>query len=108
MAAGEYLLPIFDEKGKVVAYERAMDPARLEMLPRDEHLGRMLGVCAGRIAEETASDEANSQLVATLKEIWEKGQKAARPGSSSISPIPSWRTRSSAMPGIRSVGQRKA
>lgn len=80
LAAGEYLLPVFDEKGEVVAYERAMDPARMEMLPKDEHLGRMLGVWAGRIAEETASDEANSQLVATLKEIWERGEAEGEAG----------------------------
>lgn len=54
---------------------RSMDAARLEKLPRDENLGRMLGVWAGRILEETVSDETNVELVKTMKAIWEKAER---------------------------------
>lgn len=37
---GEYLLPIFDDKGEVAGYERAMDPKKLARLPQYSHLGK--------------------------------------------------------------------
>lgn len=40
---GEYLIPVFDGSGQVTGYERSMDPKRLDVLPKDDHLGRMLG-----------------------------------------------------------------
>lgn len=45
---GEYLIPVFDGSGQVTGYERSMDPKRLDVLPKDDHLGRMLGVCSTR------------------------------------------------------------
>lgn len=72
IVAGEYLMPILNSQGKVVAYERAMDPEKLNALPKDTHLGRMLGIWAGRILEENAADEFNSTLVKTLKDIYDQ------------------------------------
>ncbi|MBB1498930.1 hypothetical protein [Paracoccus sp. MC1862] len=59
LPAGDYLLPIFDEKMAVVGYERPLDPARVEKLPKDEHLGRMLGVWA---APEASLDVTPAKL----------------------------------------------
>jgi len=69
---GEYLIPRFDKNGDVQAYERPMDPKMLKGIKRDTHLGRMLGVWAGRIVEETAADDFNKQLIETLKEIYDR------------------------------------
>ncbi|MRX52052.1 hypothetical protein GI374_16870 [Paracoccus sp. S-4012] len=77
-----HLLPILDENGEVVAYERPMDPAQLAKLPKDTHLGRMLGVWAGRIVEENISDEINTTLVQTLKQIWDGERKKGETGRS--------------------------
>ena len=67
----DYLLPVFNTKGTIVAYERPMDPERMAGLKRDTHLGRMMGVWLGRILEEEAADQFNRELVDKLKEIWE-------------------------------------
>lgn len=80
LPAGERLIPLFDGKGAVVAYERAMDPMRLEALQRDTHLGRMLGVWAGRILEEEASNEFNQTLVKTLGEIYRDEMQQTKGG----------------------------
>lgn len=72
---GEMLMPLLDENGDVVSYERSMDPKKLEGVKKDQHLGRMLGVWAGRILEEEAAHEFNATLVNTLKEIHDKAVK---------------------------------
>lgn len=69
LVAGEYLMPIYDADGKVYAYERPVAPERLVGLNQDMNLARMLGVWAGRIAEELAADDMNRALVKTLKRI---------------------------------------
>lgn len=68
---GEYLLPVFNDKGLIVAYERPMDPDKMVGMKRDTHLGRMMGAWMGRIVEEEAADEFNKELIQTLKQIWE-------------------------------------
>ncbi len=72
LAPGEYLMPIFDGEGTVVAYQRAMDPEKTDKVQSDDHLGRMLGVWMGRILEENMADETNLELVKTLREIYGK------------------------------------
>lgn len=67
----QHLIPILNEKGQVMAYERPMDPKMVAALPVDTHMGRMLGNWAGRILEESAAEEANSTLARTMKEIWD-------------------------------------
>ena len=76
LAPGDYLLPVFDGQGNVVAYERPMAPEMLEGVQKDTHLGRMLGVWMGRQFEEKAADQFNTELVQTLKEIYERDMAA--------------------------------
>lgn len=71
LPAGEYLMPVFNADGDVVAYERPMDPDKTQGHQRDTHLGRMLGVWAGRILEENAAEDFNTELVQTLKKIYD-------------------------------------
>ena len=77
--AAEYLRPVFGANGEVTAYVRSMDPARLEKLPRDEHLGRMLGVWMGRILEETVAEDTNKELVTTMKAMWDEAVASGDP-----------------------------
>lgn len=44
----EALLPVYDGKGQVVAYERHMAPKALAALERNTHMGEMLGSWIGR------------------------------------------------------------
>lgn len=73
----EALLPIYDGKGNVVAYERHMAPHALAALERSTHMGEMLGAWAGRQAEEELGQEFNRKLVDNLKVIWDR-DKAKR------------------------------
>ena len=72
---GENLLPVFDALGNVVAYERSMDPAKLNGLQRDTHLGRMLGAWTGRIAEESMAEEFNRDLLKVIKKTYDDQAK---------------------------------
>lgn len=74
----EQLLPVFDDAGRVVAFERAADPKRLVNLNRSTDLAAMIGVWRGRQAEEMLAQEVNKQLVDRLHEIWQQGEKDGR------------------------------
>lgn len=67
---GDPLMPIFDDAGKVIAYERSVDPAQQTVLEHDTHLARMIGVWRGRQAEESLAGEFNELLVEALHKIW--------------------------------------
>jgi hypothetical protein len=74
----EQLLPVFDDKGKVVAYERAAAPKMLTNLNRSTDLAEMIGVWRGRQAEELLAQEVNKQLIGNLHDIWKQGEKDKR------------------------------
>ena len=76
--SGEPLMPIFDEDGNVIAYERSVDPAQEERLDRDQHLARMIGVWRGRQAEEALADRYNKILVERLHDMWVEGRAQGR------------------------------
>jgi hypothetical protein len=68
----EALLPVYDAKGQVVAYERHMAPHALAALEPNTHMGEMLGAWAGRQAEEELGQEFNKKLVDNIKVIWDR------------------------------------
>jgi hypothetical protein len=74
----ENLLPVFDDAGKVVAFERAADPAKLVQLNRNTDLSAMIGVWRGRQVEELLAQEVNKQLVDNLYEVYQQGVKDRR------------------------------
>lgn len=78
LAPGEHLVPIFNEKGEVAAYERPMSAERIRSQRQDKNLSRMLGIWSGRILEEGLSNQFNRDLVETLKETWEKDRGTER------------------------------
>lgn len=77
LAPDMHLLPVLNADGEVVAYELPMEQEMLAGLDRDTHLGRMLGVWAGRISEENEAGAYNADLLQVLKEIYDK-QKGTR------------------------------
>lgn len=77
-ATKENLMPVFDERGGLVAFERGVDPAQMEKLDRSTDLAAMIGAWRGRQAEELLAQEVNRQLVDNLHQIWVEGEKAGR------------------------------
>lgn len=71
----EKLMPVYDASGKVIAYERPMDPARVAMLEHNDHLAKMIGVWKGRQAEELVAGEYNKTLVDRLYDMWNQDSK---------------------------------
>jgi len=74
----ENLLPVWDENGQLVAYERAADVSKLSGLNRSTNLAKMIGVWRGRQAEELLAQEVNKELVDNLHEIWQIGMQEGR------------------------------
>jgi hypothetical protein len=74
----ENLRPVFDETGKIIAFERMADLAMLARLDRSTNLAEMIGAWRGRQAEETAAQESNRQLIDVLKDTWDKGVKEGK------------------------------
>ncbi|MGQ0565577.1 MAG: hypothetical protein ACT4OK_10970 [Gemmobacter sp.] len=75
---GEPLIPIYDENGRAVAYERSLRPEMLNKLPRNTHIGEMMGAWAGRQQEERLAQSFNELLVDRLKEAWDEGHRTKR------------------------------
>lgn len=74
----EALLPVYNEKATITAYERHMKPDALAALERNTHMGEMLGAWKGRQAEEELAQEYNRMLVKNLKTIWDREKAAGR------------------------------
>lgn len=64
----EKLMPIYDENGRVKAYERSLDP--MYAPDRNTNLAEMIGAWRGRQAEEYMAGIYNRQLVDNLHEMW--------------------------------------
>lgn len=74
----EVLMPVFDQDGNVVAYERSLAPDMVQRLRRNTHLGEMLGAWAGRQTEEAMALDFNHQLVDRTHEVYKEGMKSGR------------------------------
>lgn len=77
-ATRENLLPVYDERGRLMAYERAADVTQLASLNRNTDLSEMIGAWRGRQAEELLAQEVNNQLVDNLHALWIQGKKDGR------------------------------
>jgi hypothetical protein len=73
----ENLRPVFDEKGKTIAFERGIDVTQLARLDRETNLSVAMGMWAGRQFEEKLADQFNEELVENLHKLWVDGQKTA-------------------------------
>lgn len=70
--ATEPLMPIYDDQGDIVAYERTLAPEKLSMLEKETDLSKVLGIWRGRQVEEAVGGEFNRQLVGRLHTIWDE------------------------------------
>ena len=68
----ENLLPVFNENGAVIAYERSMQPEKLALLKPSEHLAEMIGVWRGRQLEEQLAQEINEEVIDKHYEMYLK------------------------------------
>lgn len=72
---GSSLIPVFDNAGKIVAYERVLDPKMVQKhLKFAPNLAQSLGMWEGRIAEEALARQFNSTVVDTLKDMWDSAK----------------------------------
>lgn len=74
----ENLMPVYDNAGVVVAYERSIDPAQMVKLNHDTNLAKMIGVWRGRQVEEGKAQEFNETLVDALHTMWINEKSAKR------------------------------
>lgn len=69
---GSPLLPVYDEMGRVFAYERSLDPVQLERTQDTNHLGQAIGQWRGRQAEEAMAQFFNESLIDKMHAMHEK------------------------------------
>lgn len=78
-AHDEELLPVFNQAGDVVAFERTLDPKLLEnnkyLTPREDY-SQLLGIQEGRNIEEDMVKEFNHKTVDVLVDKYEKASSA--------------------------------
>lgn len=71
----EPLLPVFDDAGEVIAYERSISPDMLARALEPGHLANSIGVWRGRQFEEGMSQLVNNSLVSKLKSMYDADMK---------------------------------
>lgn len=71
----EPLLPVYDDKGNVVAYEQSIDPNMLKHIESENHLARAIGVWRGRQVEEAKAQRFNDMLIENLHSMYENDIK---------------------------------
>lgn len=71
----EPLLPVYDDKGVVVAYEQSIDPNMLQHIAGENHLARAIGVWRGRQVEEAKAQKFNDVLIENLHKMYENDMK---------------------------------
>jgi len=77
-ATSENLVPLYNDSGKVVAFERSVDPSQLARLGLDDNLARMAGVWRGRQVEEAVAHKFNTELIDKMHEMYKSDiQKSA-------------------------------
>lgn len=74
----ENLMPVYDNAGVVVAYERSIDPTQMVKLNHDTNLAKMIGVWRGRQVEEGKAQEFNETLIDALHTMWTNEKSAKR------------------------------
>jgi hypothetical protein len=68
----ETLMPVYNEAGETIAYERAVDPIHDAKLGRNTNLAEMIGAWHGRQIEEEQARIFNRVLAQRMKSVWER------------------------------------
>jgi hypothetical protein len=74
----ENLLPVYGADGKVVAFERSLNPEIMARVQGEQHLGEMIGNWRGRQVEEAMSQSVNERLIDNLKAMYDKDLKESK------------------------------
>ena len=74
----ETLMPVLDDTGSVVAFERSIDPELLQHTTAPSHLAKIIGEWRGRQVEEGAAQMFNNSLVDALGAMYDKDIAASR------------------------------
>lgn len=74
----ENLLPVYDQNGKVIAYERSMDPRMLSYLNKSTNLPDYGWCMAWSSRSKKLAQVYNQQLIENLNDIWEQAKKDKR------------------------------
>lgn len=69
-SGSEPLMPVYDESGQVVAFERSTDPEIMSQLYSNNDLTKAIGVWRGRQIEEAAAQAFNEQLIDRLHDMY--------------------------------------
>lgn len=78
-ASNESLMPVFDETGAVVAYERSVDTkVTRPALNQETNLGTLIGEWRGRQVEEAKAQIFNEVTVDRLKGMYDEHSKSGR------------------------------
>lgn len=73
-SAVENLMPIYNSLGKVVAFERSMNPVMSAKLNYNKQLADVLGIWRGRQVEEELSAITNRALVDNMKDMYDQAR----------------------------------
>jgi hypothetical protein len=74
----ESFIPIRDEDGSIIAFDRNFDPEMLLPLQQSEHFGKMVAVWRGRQIEEAISKDVNTGVIGGMKQMWFKDKGTSR------------------------------
>lgn len=74
----EQLIPVFDDAGDIVAFERGMDAEIQKMVYSHNELFHDIGVTSGRQYEERAAKAFNKQAAVALANMYKKDSSSAR------------------------------
>lgn len=69
-SAAEPLMPIRDQDGQIVAYERSVDPSMEARVKKVARMDKTIGQWRGRQAEEIAAHEVNRKLIDALYDMY--------------------------------------
>ncbi|WP_290870414.1 hypothetical protein [Aquabacterium sp.] len=75
---GTALMPLYNENGQLVGYERQVSPTMTGKLMPNTDLTKMMGVRAGRQAEEANAFAMNKKLIDAQRQIWDDQKKGRR------------------------------
>jgi hypothetical protein len=74
----EPLMPVFDAKGQVVAFERSIDPEQLARVQTDQNLAKRIGAWRGRQVEEAKAQQFNNALIDALHDRYNNDMKKSQ------------------------------
>lgn len=78
-ASNESLMPIFDETGQIVAYERSVDASITRpALNQETNLGTLIGEWRGRQVEEAKAQIFNEVIIDRLKGMYDEHSSTGR------------------------------